>query len=110
MIHFECTVQAGCLSDDLRPRLASAIEKACRDALGHDGSPVEVSWTVIPEGFGFRGGQPSTTSLVRGQIPDGCDQETRSRMLRSIGDSWCRITGASAGELMVSARDRSWSG
>ena len=53
MIHFECTVQEGCLSDDLRPRLTSAIEKACRDALGHNGAPVEVSWTVIPNGFGI---------------------------------------------------------
>ena len=110
MIHFECTVQEGCVSEDLRPSLASAIEKACNEALGHDEGPVEVSWTVIPKGFGFRGGQPSTTSLVRGQIPDGYDQVTRSRILKSIGDSWCQITGASPGELMVSARDRSWSG
>ena len=110
MIHFECTVQDGCVPDDLRPSLASAIEKACNEALGHDEGPVEVSWAVIPKGFGFRGGQPSTTSLVRGRIPDGCDRETRSRMLKAIGDSWCQITDASPEELMVSARDRRWSG
>ncbi len=110
MIHFECTVQDDCVADDLRPKLASVIEGACREAFGHDEAPVEITWTVIPKGFGFRGGQPSTTSQVRGQIPDGCDRETRSRLLRSIGDSWCEITGASPEELMVSARDRSWSG
>ena len=110
MITFECTVQEGCVSDQLRPDLASAIEKVCSDVLGRDQGRVNVSWTVIPKGFGFRGGEPSTTSLVRGRIPDGCDGETRARILESIGDSWCRITGASAHELMVSARDWSWSG
>ncbi len=110
VITFECTVQEGCVSDELRPGLESAIEKVCDDVLGQDEGPVTVSWTVIPKGFGFRGGVPSTTSLVRGRIPDGCDRDTRSRILESIGDAWCRITGASQHELMVSARDWSWSG
>ena len=110
MIYFECTVQEGCVTDELRPRLRSAIEKVCNEILGEDQGPVNVSWVVVPKGFGFRGGQPSTTSLVRGRIPDGCARETRSRILESIGDSWCGITGASPNELMVSARDKSWSG
>ena len=110
MITFECTIQEGCVSDKLRPGIESAIGKVCNDVLGRDEGPVSVWWTVIPKGFGFRGGEPSTTSLVRGRIPDGCDRETRSRFLEAIGDSWCRITGASQHELMVSARDRSWPG
>lgn len=110
MITFECTIQEGCVSDDLRPALAAAIERVCHNVLGPDQDPLTVSWTVIPKGFGFRGGEPSTTSLVRGRIPDGCDRETRARFIEAIGDSWCRITGASQHELMVSARDWSWSG
>ena len=110
MITFECTVQQGCVSDELRAGLAAAIEQLCNHVLGPDQGPVTVSWTVIPEGFGFRGGEPSTTSLVRGRIPDGCDPETRARFLEEIGKAWCRITGASPHELMVSARDWNWSG
>jgi hypothetical protein len=110
MIRFECTVQEGCVPDRLRPVLSAAIEDACADALGRQQGPVEIVWTVIPKGFAFRGGQPSTTSQVRGQIPDGCDRDTRARLLMSIGDAWCRITGASTDELMVAARDESWSG
>ena len=110
MINFECTIQEGCVADELRPRLASEIEKVCYDVLGPDRGPIDVSWVVIPEGFGFRGGRPSTTSLVRARIPDGCDRETRSRFLKSIGDSWCRISGVAPEELMVSARDQSWPG
>ena len=111
MIHFECTVQEGCVQDALRPALGSAIESACTNILGDRAcGSVEITWSVIPKGFGFRGGQPSTTSQVRGRIPDGCDRETRTHLLTSIGDSWCRITGASPEELMVAARDQSWSG
>ena len=111
MIHFECTVQEGCVRDALRPALGSAIESACTDILGDRAcGSVEITWSVIPKGFGFRGGQPSTTSQVRGRIPDGCDRKTRTHLLTSIGDSWCRITGASPEELMVAARDQSWSG
>ncbi len=110
MIDFECTVQEGCVGEHLRPRLAQAIESACSEILGADSGPVSVSWVVIRKGFGFRGGRPSTTSLVRGRIPDGCDRETRGELLHALGDSWRRITGAAADEVIVSARDRGWSG
>ena len=110
MIRFECTIQEGSVSDDLRPTLTAAIARACNDVLGADQGPLEVVWMVIPIGFGFRAGQPSSTSLVRGQIPDGCASETRGRLLTSIGDAWCQITDATPEELMVSARDWSWSG
>ena len=113
MVDFQCTVQAGQVSEDMRGILAQAIERACHEVLGSEpGSelPVTVEWIEIPRGFAFRGGQPSTTSLVRGKIPDGCDRETRSRLLMTIGDEWCRISGSGQDEVIVSARDRGWSG
>lgn len=110
MIHFDCTIQEGCIPDEIRPALAGAIETACLVVLGPEQRPVEVTWTVIRKGFGFRGGKPSTSSLVRGQIPDGCPPETRAKLLRAIGDSWCEISGATQHELVVAARDQSWSG
>jgi len=110
MISFECTVQDGCIAEELRSELAEAIDRACSDVLGPKTTPVETSWVVIKRGFGFRGGEPSTTSMVRGRIPDGCDAKTRGRLLKSIGESWCRISGASEDELMVSARDQGWAG
>lgn len=110
MIRFECTVQEGCVPDSLRPSLEAAIAFACHATLGPECGQAEFVWTVIPRGFGFRGGQPSTTSQVRGLIPDGCDRATRARLLTAIGDVWCGLTGASPDELMVAARDESWSG
>ena len=113
MVDFQCTVQAGQVPRDIRNALADAIRSACRDVLssGHEPEiPVAVEWIDVPKGFGFRGGRPSTTSLVRGKIPDGYDGEIRSRLLTRIGNDWCRISGASQEDLIVSARDRSWSG
>ena len=98
------------MPERLRPEIVAALETACHRHLGASGRPLSARWTVVRKGYGFRGGLPSTTSLVRGRIPDGCDRETRAALLRAIGEAWCRITGASDEEVVVSARDWSWTG
>lgn len=110
MVSIELFVQEGCVAEDLRPRIAAEIEAICPRVLGPQAADVEMSWTVIARGHGFRGGEPSTTSLVRARIPDGCVKATRALFLRSVGKAWCRITGAAGDEVIVSARDWSWTG
>ena len=110
MTIFELYVQEGCVADESRPVLESALRDVCADVLGPDALPVEFDWTVIRKGHGFRGGKPSTTSLVRSRIPDGCDSATRGQFLASIGRQWCRIAGATEHEVVASARDWSWKG
>ena len=110
MIEFEFYVQEAHVPEALWPELASAVETVCHDVLGPEQGPVAIAWTVVRDGYGFRGGRPSTTSLVRGRIPDGCDRATRSRLLKALGAAWCRVAGATPEEVIVSARDRSWSG
>jgi hypothetical protein len=110
MINFDFFVQEGCVSDEIRSVIESAIEKACNDVLGSKAGPVEFSWTVITKGFGFRGGIPSTTSLARSRIPDGCDRATRGRFLLAIANEWRRLTECARDEVIVSARDWSWAG
>ncbi len=110
MIVLDLFLQAGCVADGVRPTLAASLEAASLAELGADAGPVEIRWTVIRKGFGFRGGHPSTTSLVRGRIPDGCDPKTRANLLRVLGTTWCDVTGAGEDEVVVSARDWSWSG
>lgn len=106
MITFNCTVQEGIVLDDLRPALASELARISTDILGGNPNDVSVQWIEVPHGFGFRGGKLSTTSAVRGEIPQGCDQETRVRLMQSIQDRWMEITGCTTDELVVSARDR----
>ena len=110
MVTFELYVQEGCVPDESRTRIVEDIEAVCAEVLGVESGPVSVSWTVIPKGFGFRGGEPSATSLVRGRIPDGYGPDVRARFLRAIGERWCNLSGATQDELMVSARDWSWAG
>ena len=110
MINFEIYVQEGCVSGGTRPALESALESVCGDVLSPEAGPVMFTWIVIAKGYGFRGGIPSTTSLVRSRIPDGCVRSTRERFLRSIGAEWCRLTKCAHDEVLVSARDWSWEG
>ena len=106
MITFNCTVQEGIVPDELRPALASELARISTDILGGNPTDVTVDWIEVPHGFGFRGGVLSTTSAVRGEIPSGCEQDTRVRLMQSIQDRWMEITGCTTDELVVSARDR----
>ena len=106
MIDFNCIVQEGCVPDEIRPKLAADLACAAVSVLGGDADAVEVEFSEIPRGFGFRGGEVSTTSMLRGRIPPGCDQDTRVRLMRAVSDAWTEATGCTEDELVVSARDR----
>lgn len=106
MIDFNCIVQEGCVPEGIRPKLASDLANVAVSILGGDPDAVEVEFAEIPSGFGFRGGEVSTTSMLRGRIPPGCDQDTRVRLMRALSDAWRENTGCSEDELVVSARDR----
>ena len=110
MIEFLCTVQEGCIPENMRGELEAVIEKTSLEILGHASGPFSITWAEIPRAFGFRGGNPTTTSHVRGQIPDGCDKETRERLMKEIGERWYDITGQTEDELIVAARDEGWEG
>ncbi len=106
MIEFNCTVQEGVIPDSVRPELVSGLTDVSVSVMGASPDDVDVQFTEIPRGFGFRGGELSTTSLVRGQIPPGCEQELRVQFMQAICDMWQGITGCTTDELVVSARDR----
>ena len=59
MIEFACIVQEGVISEELRPRLASELARISTSILGGDPNEVDVGFTEIPRGFGFRGGELS---------------------------------------------------
>ena len=63
MISFNCTVQEGAIPDNIRPELVSGLTRVSVSVMGASADDVDVQFTVIPRGFGFRGGELSTTSL-----------------------------------------------
>ena len=107
MVSFNCIIQEGVIPPRLRPELKSALARISTSLLGGSPEDVAVEFTEIPRGFGFRGGEFSTTSMVRGLIPPGCVQEVRVNLMQRICDMWCGATGCATDELIVSARDRS---
>ena len=106
MIEFSCIVQEGCVPAELRPRLASELARVSADALGVAPEEVSVDFTEIPHGYGFRAGELSRLSSVRGVVPSGMAQHERIAFMRRIHDAWVAITGCPDEEVNVSARDR----
>ena len=106
MYNFNCVIQEGVIPDDLRPKLASGLARVTTSILGGSPDDVEVEFTVMPLGYASRAGEISTTSMVRGTIPPGCEQETRVQLMQQLSDMWMELTGCTVDELVVSARDR----
>ncbi len=105
MISFNCTLQEGVIPEDLLPTLSSEIARISAAVLGGSPDDVSVNYSVIPRGFGFRGGEISTTSSVRGELAEPPDQDTRVVLMQQICDMWCDVTGCTVHEVIVGARD-----
>ena len=110
MVEFKCIVQERAVGPKLWGELEARLTVIAAAVLGGTAQEVTVAFDVIPHGYGFRGGEISTTSLVRGEIPPGCAQEVRVDLMRRICDMWCEVTGCTVEELVVSARDRAAAG
>ena len=108
MITFRCVVQEGCIPLDIRRRLVSGLTTTTTEVMGASPGDVQVEFEEVPRGAGYRGGELSTTSLVRGTIPPGCEQPVREQLLMKLGDMWCEITGCGTDEVVVNARDQDY--
>lgn len=105
MISFNCVVQEGAIPDELRPKLASELARVSASVLGGSTADVKVDFREVRNGYGFRGGEISTTSMVQGQLAQACEQSTRVELLTQICDMWRGLTGCDTEELVASARD-----
>lgn len=104
-VRYDCTMQEGQIGEDARARLADGLRAVTERVLGAGADVVSVDFSDIPQGFGFRGGEPSTTSLVRGSIVGGLEQPVRVELMRAICDMWMEVSGCTVDELVVTARD-----
>ena len=103
-VRFNCTMQEGVIGEDVRARLAEGLVAVTGTVLGTD-ADISVEFEDIPHGYGFRGGELSTTSLVRGSIEGGVEQPVRVELMMAISDMWMEISGCTVDDLVVSARD-----
>lgn len=107
MIIFNCTIQEGVIPEDRRRALSERLVRIGAEVLGEAPDDISVSYEIIPHGFGFRGGELSTSSSVRSRIPDGFSQERRVEFMQAVQDMWIEVTGQTTAELVVAASDMS---
>ena len=108
MIVYNCTIQEGVISDAMRRVLDERLVQIASQVLGEAPDDISVDYEVIPHGFGFRGGELSTSSSVRSRIPDGFSQEKRVEFMQAVQDMWMEVTGQTTAELVVGAADASY--
>ena len=108
MITYNCTIQEGVIPEEQREILNVRLVQIGADVLGVAPDDITVNYEVIPHGFGFRGGELSTSSSVRSRIPDGFSQEKRVEFMQAVQDMWIEVTGQTTAELVVGAADASY--
>lgn len=104
-INYTCIVQEGIVPDDLREKLAAGIKRISASVLDIDEGGIGVEYYEVRHGFGFRGGEISTTSTVGGQLTEAIDQDTRVDLMTQIMNMWLGETECAVDEFMVSVRD-----
>ena len=105
MAGYECIVQEGSTTLELRDDLALELARIDADILGAADDAITVEFVEMPMGSGFTGGELSTTSIVNVQIPAPCTYDTRKTLMSEICTLWYDKTGCSADELVVFTTD-----
>lgn len=105
MITFNCTIQQNIIPDHQRQTLTARLTQIAAQTLNTPPDDITVNYEIIPTGFAFRGGLPSTTSNIRSSIPPGTPQTTRVEFMQRIQDMWMEVTGQTTAELVVGAAD-----
>ncbi len=108
MITYNCTIQEGVIPEEQRRILNERLVQIGASVLGVAPDDISINYEVIPHGFGFRGGELSTSSAVRSRIPDGFSQEKRVEFMQAVQDMWTEVTGQTTAELVVGAADVSY--
>ena len=109
MIIYNCVIQEGVIPAEQREILNARLVQIGASVLGEAPDDITVNYEVIPRGYGFRGGEPSTSSMVRSVIPAGFPQETRVEFMQQVQDMWIEVTGQTTDDLVVGAADFGYS-
>lgn len=99
---YHCDVAPGVLTDEIKSALAQEITRIHVEATQAPRAFVHVIFRELPAGTHFRAGQEDTKfSFIHGNIRSGRTRDVRQRMLGEISDSWSRLTGQPALQLIV---------
>jgi phenylpyruvate tautomerase PptA (4-oxalocrotonate tautomerase family) len=92
----------GLLTDAMKCEVANAITDAHVAVTGAPREFVHVSFTELPQGASYSGGQLDTeASMITGTVRAGRPLEVKQQLIKAIADSWSQITGQSAAHLIA---------
>jgi phenylpyruvate tautomerase PptA (4-oxalocrotonate tautomerase family) len=99
---YQCDAAPGVLTDEIKSAIAQEITRIHVEATKAPRSFVHVIFREVPAGTHYKAGEEDATfSFVRGNIRAGRTLDVRQRILQEISDSWSRLTGQPATQLMV---------
>lgn len=99
---YRCDAAPGVLTDEIKSAIAQEITRIHVEATRAPRSFVHVIFRELPAGTHYKGGEEDATfSFVSGNVRAGRTLEVRHRILREISDSWSRLTGQPATQLMI---------
>ena len=105
MPEYACMIQEGQEPHRRQAALADGLRRLGAEAFGDDPGATEIRWIVIPKGWAWTAGEPSTSSLVVRSVPVGLEPAPREAFLRRVCDLWQDVTGCSIDEIVVTALD-----
>ena len=102
---FQMILHEGVVGPELHPKLAAGIRRIYAGIFAATPEEVAVDVNEIPAGRFFTAAKPSRSSIVAGSVPAGTSREDRTRFLSEVTEFWCRVTGCTSHEIVVSASD-----
>ena len=100
MNSYHVFVQKGQSSEPRQQELVDGLKALSAESFGDDPSATPVRWYVIPEGFAWTGGKPSTSSLIRCDVPE-MPSDTRTEFMDKISDLWVEQTGCDRTDVVI---------
>ncbi len=91
---YQCSVQAGMLTDSMKAEIATAITDAHVEMTGAPRVFVHVYFNELPPGTSYSAGEVDTKiSGIQGAIRAGRPLDVKQKLIKSISASWSAITG-----------------
>lgn len=91
---YQCTAQAGLLTDSMKAQIATAITDGHVEATGAPRVFVHVFFHELPPGSSYSAGEVDTKiSGIQGAIRAGRTLDVKQKLIKRISASWSAITG-----------------
>ena len=105
MPQYACIIQDGQPPHRKQDALAEGLQRIGRESFGDEPDSFEIKWIVVPRGFAWTAGEPSTSSIVVRSVPVGLPPDEREAFMRRVCDLWQTVAGCSIDEIVVTAWD-----